>query len=120
MIPYYEKFYIGGRNTLRGYDDKSVGPLIVSDEHYGDFIINTNFELRTTFYKNFGLVLFFDGGDVMDEIGDFKLSNYQYSIGLGIRFNTPVGPIRLDYGKRLKNPEPNDKGKLYLGLLHAF
>lgn len=120
MIPYYEKFYIGGRNTLRGYDDKSVGPLIVSDEHYGDFIINTNFELRTTFYKNFGLVLFFDGGDVTDEIGDFKLSNYQYSIGLGIRFNTPVGPIRLDYGKRLKKPEPNDKGKLYLGLLHAF
>jgi outer membrane protein assembly complex protein YaeT len=120
VIPYYEKFYIGGRNTLRGYDEKSVGTLIIGNEHYGNYIINTNFELRTIFYKNFGLVLFFDGGDVTDKIGDFKLSNYQYSIGLGIRFNTPVGPIRLDYGKCLKNPEPNDRGRLYLGLLHAF
>ncbi len=119
-IPYYEQYSIGGRNTLRGYDEKSVGPDSVVNEYYGDYILNTNLEIRTGFYKNFGLALFFDAGDVENNFNDFKLSTYQYSIGFGIRYNTPVGPIRLDYGKRLKDPEPNDRGKLYIGLLHAF
>ncbi len=119
-IPYYEQYSIGGRNTLRGYDEKSVGPDSVVNEYYGDYILNTNLEIRTGFYKNFGLALFFNAGDVENNFNDFKLSTYQYSIGFGIRYNTPVGPIRLDYGKRLKDPEPNDRGKLYIGLLHAF
>ncbi len=119
-VPYYEQFSIGGRNTLRGYNEKSIGPDSVGNEYYGDYIINTNLEIRTGFYKNFGFALFFDAGDVKNKFNDFELSAYQYSIGLGIRYNTPVGPIRLDYGKRLKDPEPNDRGKLYIGLLHAF
>lgn len=120
IIPYYEKYVVGGRNTLRGYDENAIGPDSIGNQHYGDFIINTNFEIRTGYYKNFGLVFFWDGGEIEDHLDKFKISRYQYSIGLGLRFNTPAGPIRLDYGKKLKNPLPKDRGKLYIGLLHAF
>ena len=119
-IHYYEKYFAGGRNTLRGYDEYAIGPDSVGTQHYGDFLINTNFEIRAGYYKNFGLVLFWDGGEIENHINSFKLNRYQYSVGIGIRFNTPVGPIRLDYGKRLKNSPNHDRGKLYIGLLHAF
>ena len=105
---------------MRGYDEKSIGPDSIGKEHFGDFIVNTNFEIRTGYYKNFGLVFFWDGGEIENRVNDFKPGRYQYSVGLGLRFNTPAGPIRLDYGKRLKAPPPNDRGKLYIGLLHAF
>lgn len=120
FIPYYEKFFLGGRNTLRGYDEKALGPDSIGKEHYGDFIVNTNLEVRTCYYKNFGLVFFSDGGEIVNQLARFALKRYHFSVGIGLRFNTPVGPIRLDYGKRLRNPEPNDRGKLYIGLLHAF
>jgi outer membrane protein assembly factor BamA len=119
-IPYYEKYFVGGRNSLRGYDEYAIGPDSIGNQHYGDFLINTNFEIRTGYYKNFGLVLFWDGGEIENHINNLKLNRYQYSVGIGLRFNTPVGPIRLDYGKRLKNPPLHDRGKLYIGLLHAF
>ncbi len=118
-IPYYECFTLGGRNSLRGYDERSIGDIIVGDERYGTFLFNNNLELRFPIYRNLRGVLFFDGGNLVSELRNLY-RDYEYSVGIGLRFNTVIGPLRLDYGKRLKNPKPSDKGRLYFGLFESF
>ena len=56
-------------------------------------------------FRNFGAVLFLDGGNVWTNPWDFNLRDMRYDIGTGIRYNTPVGPVRLDLGWQL-NPIP--------------
>ncbi|MCX6842282.1 MAG: BamA/TamA family outer membrane protein [candidate division WOR-3 bacterium] len=119
-VPYYEAFTLGGRSTLRGYPDRSIGPgSSPGDEYrYGTAVVNGNVELRTPYILRWvGLVGFFDVGDVGY---DFRMRVYEYGAGAGIRVRTPIGPVRLDWGKRLRNPPSGDKGRFYLGLLHAF
>ncbi len=120
-VPHYEVFTLGGRNSLRGYDDRSLGPDSVDGENYGPVMLNTNVELRTPYILGWvGLVGFLDGGEVVNTESELTVDNYQYSAGAGIRVRTPIGPVRLDWGKRLKDPAERDLGKWYLGLLHAF
>ena len=121
-VPYYEAFTLGGRSSLRGYPDRSIGPdsSTVAEYRYGTVVVNGNVELRTPYILRWvGLVGFADVGDVGN---GFRLFPYEYSAGAGIRVKTPIGPVRLDWGKRLRNPPPwdEDKGRFYLGLLHAF
>jgi outer membrane protein insertion porin family len=121
-VPYYEAFTLGGRSTLRGYPERSIGPdsSTVAGYRYGTGVVNGNVELRTPYMLHWvGLVVFVDVGDIGH---DFRMSAYEYSAGAGIRVRTPIGPVRLDWGKRLRDPLPwdEDKGRFYLGLLHAF
>jgi outer membrane protein assembly complex protein YaeT len=119
-VPYYEAFTLGGRSSLRGYPDRSIGPdtSTVAEYRYGTAVVNGNVELRTPYILRWvGLVGFVDAGNVGR---DFRLFPYEYSAGAGIRVRTPIGPVRLDWGKRLRNPPTGDKGRFYLGLLHAF
>ena len=84
---------------------------------------------------NFTGALFFDGGNVWEDAADIKISDfkliksssdvdvndYRYAVGMGIRYNTPVGPIRLDYGVPLKVEEGvSDKGRFHLSLGQIF
>lgn len=119
-VPYYEAFTLGGGNTMRGYGDRSIGPgsSTVAEYRYGTAVANANFELRTPYiWRWVGLVGFFDVGDVG---WDFRMRAYEYSTGAGIRVSTPIGPVRLDWGKQLRNPPAKDIGRFYVGLLHAF
>jgi outer membrane protein assembly complex protein YaeT len=119
-VPYYEAFTLGGRSTLRGYEERSLGPdsSEVGEYRYGPAVVNANVELRTPYILRWvGFVAFVDVGAVGR---DLRLFGYEYSAGVGVRVNTPIGPVRLDWGKRLKNPPAGDKGRFYLGLLHAF
>lgn len=119
-VPYYEAFTLGGRSSLRGYLDRSLGPdsSTVAEYRYGPAVANGNLELRTPYlWRWVGLVGFADLGGVSRSL---RRLEYEYSAGAGIRVKTPIGPVRLDWGKRLRNARPADKGRFYLGLLHAF
>jgi len=120
FVPYYEAFTLGGRSSVRGYRDRNIGPdsSTVGEYRYGTAVANGNFELRTPYILRWvGLVGFFDIGNVG---WDFRMRVFEYSAGAGIRVKTPVGPVRLDWGKRLRNPPDGDIGRFYVGLMHAF
>ena len=120
FVPYYEAFTLGGGNSVRGYENRSIGPdtSTVGEYRYGTAVANGNFELRTPYVLRWvGLVGFFDVGNVG---WDFRMRAYEYSAGAGIRVKTPVGPVRFDWGKRLRNPPDDDIGRFYIGLMHAF
>lgn len=123
IVPYFETFSLGGNNGLRGYNDKSIGPTVINEKfHYGEAVVNTNLELRSHFQKLFDFVVFFDMGRVTNrnEFLNFSSDLLNYSTGIGLRVNLPIGPIRLDYARRLKNTIPGDWGKIHLGLLNIF
>lgn len=129
VVPYYEEFYLGGTNSLRGYDERSIGPVITlpDSHHFGDVVVNTNLELRSppillrnSVIKGIGGVIFSDGGLLTSRTERTIWDRYQFTFGIGIRFNTVIGPVRLDYGKRLTDPPAGDKGKLYFAILNLF
>ncbi len=107
-LPIYERFFLGGINTLRGFAYQSVSP---KDEN-GDLIggermFVANFEIRFPLVEKAGLigVVFYDTGNSWLDTYDF--SNLRQSCGVGVRWMSPMGPLRLEYGYVL-DPEPGD------------
>lgn len=89
VLPDYEKYTLGGSDSLRGYKLNTFS---------GDQTLLTQIEYRIPFMDNLTGVIFLDGGQTWDRDQDIKLDNLNYGKGLGIRVNTPIGQIRLDYG----------------------
>lgn len=119
-IPCYEAFELGGRNSLRGYPERSLGPGSLDAQRFGDFLLGLNLELRSPYYRRLSGVLFCDLGSLSNGPADLFRNEYGYSGGLGLRIDSPIGPLRVDYGKRLKDPGPGDWGVIYFGLLQTF
>lgn len=119
-VPYYEEFSLGGSNTLRGYPERALGPDTAVGGRYGPVVINGNFEIRTPYIlKWVGVVGFFDCGQVAGQ-RDIRLQGVAAGAGVGIRVKTPIGPVRVDWGKRLTSAPVGDRGRFYLGILHSF
>lgn len=120
-LPLVERFFLGGRTTVRGYEQDTLGPKGVNGSPTGgNMFILTNLELRTSVGKGFGLVTFLDGGNVWKKNSDVKLSDMKYTAGAGIRYNTPVGPLRIDYGHKLDREKGESKGEVHFSIGHAF
>jgi outer membrane protein insertion porin family len=145
-VPIENRYFAGGGNSVRGYEENSLGPREVDSGGTqevvpvgGRFLALTNVEIRYPIpllsRLNFSGAVFFDGGNVWSSlrsasVGDLRLlvdeedvdvEDYRYSTGLGIRYNTPVGPIRLDYGLPLKFEEDqSSKGRFHISLGQIF
>ena len=96
-IPPPERFYAGSESTLRGYQYLTVSPL---GHHHkplgGRSIIVYSMELRNRIGKDFGLVFFYDIGNVYTNALPNFTTKMRQSVGLGVRYYTPIGPLRLD------------------------
>lgn len=112
--PDYEQFYLGGPNSIRGYDDREITIRnTASQKEGGRTALFYNLEYRIPVLENtFSILLFQDGGMLSESpyalSGDFK-----YSAGLGLRVQSPMGPIRLDFGYRFTDTYKgaNDAGQ---------
>ncbi len=113
------RYYGGGGGSVRGYGYQRLGPLDPNGDPVGGRSLN-EFSLEARYrFGNFGIVPFFDGGQTYE--GSLpKGSNLQYGAGIGGRFYTNFGPLRVDVATPL-NPRPGDSRiALYISIGQAF
>ena len=105
-VPFFKRYFVGGATTLGGWGRFDVSPLSGGGLPIGGHsFFNFSTELRAPVWRNLGAVLFLDGGNVWSNPWEFKLGEMRYDAGPGLRYNTPIGPIRADLGFQL-NPIP--------------
>ncbi len=121
-VPLNERFFTGGPNSMRGFGYQRVGPIDENDEPIGGkFEIVWNvLEIRRVIYKMFGVVGFVDVGNVWASARDFRPADLRVDAGPGLRANTPLGIVRLDYGVNLDRHPGESRAKLYLSMGQAF
>ncbi len=120
-LPIVERFFLGGRNTVRGYAQDTLGPKTpAGDPIGGNAFLLGNVEVRTALTKSLGLVNFVDMGNVWLKIGDMNPGDLRYTTGIGFRYQTPVGPIRVDYGIKLNRQPGESSGELHFSIGQAF
>jgi outer membrane protein insertion porin family len=138
-IPTSERFFSGGGNTLRGFPINGAGPqrIVPFCSKPGDpstcanitvpiggnhlFVFNSEMRFPLPIMKNLGGVLFYDGGNVYRTINLSRfIDNFSNTVGFGIRYATPVGPVRFDIGRNL-NPVPGFRAiQFFITLGQAF
>lgn len=104
-VPFSKKYFLGGASSIRGWGRFEVSPLADGVPIGGNSMIAMSAELRATLRDKLGAVLFVDAGNVWAESGAFDLNDLRYAIGPGLRYLTPIGPIRFDVGFQM-NPIP--------------
>ncbi|MFI5322920.1 MAG: outer membrane protein assembly factor BamA [Thermodesulfobacteriota bacterium] len=120
-IPIFKRFFAGGSTSMRGYPFQLLGPLDVNNNPLGgNSLLVGSFEVRYPIYGNFGGVAFFDYGNVYANDWSFPLSDIKYAPGLGLRYNTIIGPVRFDVGYAL-NPDPGIRRlQFFISIGQAF
>jgi outer membrane protein insertion porin family len=103
-LPVFERFYLGGLSTVRGFDFGEISPRENGDKIGGRKMWYTNLEYIFPIIKDAGLkgVIFFDAGDSIDRnLPRAPTDRVRYSAGAGFRWLSPLGPLRLEWGYNL-------------------
>jgi outer membrane protein insertion porin family len=131
-VPIRERFFLGGRTTVRGFAENSIGPegaMFVNaqgvrsggqDPLGGDMVLNLNDELRFPLAYGVGGAVFADGGGVYLQDRTLSIDNFRRSAGLGLRYITPVGPMSLDYGFKLDRRTGESVGEVHFSIGNIF
>jgi outer membrane protein insertion porin family len=118
-VPFFEQFFMGGAETLRGY---------LEDRFWGNTMYLASVEYRRPIVNRIVGVLFVDVGDAFNSQSEFRFSRQNLrtrfrqhdgirpfaSVGVGLRVATPIGPIRLDFGYG------EEGGRTHFSIGHAF
>jgi len=112
-VPFYDRFYLGGPNTLRGFDYRDVGPRDPDDTDEsvgGNSYSMVSFEYLFRVAEPLGLVVFYDWGFVNSGDFDFSMTNYADNWGFGARVMLMGSPLQLDLGFPITTPAGADDG----------
>jgi translocation and assembly module TamA len=119
-VPPDQRFYAGGSATVRGFKYQSVGPRFADGAPIGGTAIDAaTVEFRQRLFRDFGVVGFADAGQVAAGHIPFA-GTLRVGVGIGLRYYTPIGPIRLDVAVPVNRESGGDSFELYLGLGQAF
>lgn len=120
-VPFYEKFFVGGTDTVRGYGERILSPLDNSGTPVGgNFMTLGNVEIRFPIYGPIFGTTFFDAGRAWDYVTDFDVMNIPTSAGFGLRIM--VGGalmIRIDYGFGF-SPKATQGGQIHFNMGNIF
>jgi outer membrane protein assembly complex protein YaeT len=127
-VPFFRRYWLGGATSLRGWGRFDVAPLADGLPIGGHTMVESSTELRVPVWGNFSAVVFADAGNVWNNAWDFNLNDLRYDVGPGLRYVTPVGPLRFDVGYQLNRipgllingkPEPR-RFRVHFSIGQAF
>ncbi|MFT4622962.1 MAG: outer membrane protein assembly factor BamA [Myxococcota bacterium] len=113
VVPYPERVFLGGQDSIRGFRNSQVGPyeILCSGEDQfilprgGNLSAETSGELRYDWAYGIKLATFVDAGILAEDWESLALDDFRWSAGTGLRYDTPIGPLRLDVSFRRLYPE---------------
>lgn len=128
-LPASERFFAGGDTTVRGFALDQLGTPETLDQNGfpvgGNAVLVLNAELRVPVWGDLGGVVFLDVGNVFARVDDFAFGELRGAAGFGVRYRSPIGPLRVDLGfkldrRLLPNGEPERPTALHISLGQAF
>ncbi len=132
QVPIQERFFLGGRTTVRGFSENSLGPEARCDPNEpdedkcahsplgGDVSINLNGEVHFPVLYGLRGAVFVDGGGVYLQTHNAKGEDFRETAGVGLRYMTPVGPLSLDYGFKLDRGDSESLGQIHFSVGRVF
>ena len=119
FVPPEERFYLGGSRSVRGWGRNRLGPVDAEEIPIGGkSVFEGSLEIRQLVTSGLSSVLFIDFGTLSERTFTFPLRDTHFSPGFGIRYATPIGPIRLDFAFPIN--APGEKMKFYFDVGQAF
>ncbi len=118
-VPFYERYYLGGLYSLRGFKYRSISPREpgISEPIGGDTFWFGSAEYSIPIIERLRFAFFYDIGDVELKSYDYRFGNFSDNWGLGLRLNLPIGPLRLDYGIPIHHDQFNSgSGRFQFGV----
>ena len=121
-LPASERFFGGGDTTVRGFALDRLGTEETIDPQGfpqgGNGMAIFNVETRAPYWKNLQFVWFVDAGNVFRYAGDIRLDEMRVTSGLGFRYRSPIGPLRVDWGWKLSTRLELNGGRERSNVLH--
>ena len=119
-LPPDQRFYAGGSGTIRGYRYQSVGPRFPDGTPTGGTALSAvSLEFRQRFGQRIGAAVFADAGLVSQSVNPFA-GDGRLGLGAGLRYYTPLGPLRVDVAIPTKRRPDDDRFEIYVGLGQSF
>ena len=120
-IPLRERFFLGGRTSVRGYEENGIGPRGTDGNPIGgDLLVNLNTELRFPLVFGAAGAVFVDGGGLYLQDRAVSIADFRKSIGPGLRYQTPIGTVSLDYGFKLLPRRGESIGEVHFSIGNIF
>ena len=124
-LPSTDRFFLGGANTLRGYSENSLGPVFIDSTGKAvpigaKTLLLASVEIRRPLFWRFWGNLFSDFGNIFQANRDIVPDNILVTVGAGLEFITLIGPLRVEYGKRVIHGSQPAGERVHFSILFAY
>ncbi|MEM7189125.1 MAG: autotransporter assembly complex family protein [Pseudomonadota bacterium] len=120
-VPQTRRLYAGGGGSVRGYAQDFIGPLDTSNDPVGGLsALELGAEMRARLYGDLGGTIFVEAGSVSEQSFPDFAEGMQVAAGLGLRYFSPAGPIRVDFAVPLNQRDADDDFQIYFSIGQAF
>jgi outer membrane protein assembly complex protein YaeT len=121
VLPIDLRFFNGGSRSVRSFTERDLGPKDPGGYPVGgEFFTTFNVEYEIPLVGPLSLAMFTDAGNLIYEYSNPSLDNMHYAAGAGLRLNSPLGPLRVDYGHNMNQGEGEPSGTIHVGFGIAF
>lgn len=119
-LPIELRLFNGGARSVRSFPERELGPTVRGYAVGGEAMWNTNMELIRTLGRTLRGVLFFDAGTLARNYDEITAAEIELALGLGLRLDLPIGPVRLEYGHNLTRDPGEPSGTIHFAIGAAF